>query len=128
MRFIFHTIIVWLMLLTVPVQGFAAATMMTCEPIAASAPASMQPHHHHHAQMSVDGEHTQHHHQQSNNHHAAGKCGFCAACCLGAAMTPPAALVFPKVGFDSEHIVALDAFPTSIIPDYPDRPPQAARV
>lgn len=134
MRSVFHTLLIWLMLLAVPVQGFAAASMLSCEPIIVSnaVPADNysdgHAHHHDHAQMSAGVDHTHHHQQNSSNHHAAGKCGACAACCIGASMTAPVALILPDMHVDSERITALDAFPSSIVPDYPDRPPQASFV
>jgi hypothetical protein len=135
MRSVFHTLLIWLMLLAVPVQGFAAASMLLCEPISVSnvAPADAHAHQHDHAQMSADqissnSNHAHHHHQQTGSHHTAGKCGACAACCIAVAMTAPAAAVLPHMHVDSERITALDAFPSSVVPVYPDRPPQALLV
>jgi hypothetical protein len=127
MRSVFHTILIWLMLLAVPVQGFAAASMLLCEPIVVSHSGSSLPHHHDQTQISQGSEHA-HDHQHTGNHHTADKCGACAACCIAVAMTAPASAVLPQMHIDSERIAALDAFPSSVVPDYPDRPPQASFV
>ena len=139
MRSVFHTLLIWLMLLAVPVQGFAAASMLLCEPIVVSnaASANAHAHHHDHAQMSADhasadqlsgNSNHAHHHQQTSNHHTAAKCGACAACCIAVAMTAPAAAALPHMHVDSERITALNTFPSSVIPVYPDRPPKASFV
>jgi hypothetical protein len=127
MKSVCQTILIWLMLLAVPVQGFAAASMLLCEPIVVSHSGSSPPHHHEQTQLSQDGEHA-HHHQHTGKHHTADKCGACAACCIAVAMTAPASAVLPQMHIDSERIAALDAFPSSVVPDYPDRPPQASFV
>ena len=136
MRSIFHTLLIWLMLLAVPVQGFAAASRVLCGPMTAPAVAVTQLHHHDHAEMSANGEsmqaqhhqpqqHDQSHHQQNSNDHAQGKCGACASCCIGASISAPANVRMPAMHVDSQRIVAFESFPTSIVLDYPDRPPQA---
>jgi hypothetical protein len=103
------------LLLTLPFQGFAAATMLPCAP---AMPA------HDHAAMMHHGADMRH--DPGTLHHEA-KCGNCAACCPGAAMAPasplnpplaPAPLAFTP--FAPGHLQSVD-------PSLPERPPRTSR-
>lgn len=130
----------WLLLLALPSQGFAAATMINCGPnhhrmasaVMAEMPATHQhagagPHQH---SMEAVGDH----HDSVSNfsdapsvHHLDKlmkfKCSACAACCMGAAM-PTAAVTFkafpPAIAPDSIVPITHVGFVT----DGPDRPPR----
>lgn len=134
----------WLLLLALPLQGFAAAAMINCGPnhhrmASAVMSESLATHEHagavqHHHSMEAVGDH---HDGVSNGSDAPSvhhldklmkfKCSACAACCMGAAM-PTAA-------------VTLKAFPPAMAPDSivptthvgfvtdgPDRPPRISLV
>jgi hypothetical protein len=120
----------WLVLLAVPFQGFAAATMLPCAPAkAAPAHADHATHHGgpHHA-MSHEASHGHglvHEGSAAHQHHADGKCASCSACCVGAAMAPAALASFAvmappslSVPFDAGHV-------PSVHPPVPERPPSA---
>lgn len=147
MRLRFRIVLTWLLLLALPLQGFAAATMVNCGP-------------NHHVMMAAamadtadsaasehDGAGGQHHHEMgaaADHHEAASndadapsvhhldklmkfKCSACAACCMGAAM-PTAA-----VGFEPLPPVIAPAIyvPTShvgFVSDGPDKPPRLSFV
>lgn len=84
MKTLLKSFIVWLMLVAIPFQGFAAAGMLTRAPapvVAAMAPG-------HCAEMAAlhDDGSAQH---GSAHHHTSGKCTACASCCFGAVMAPP---------------------------------------
>jgi hypothetical protein len=91
-------LVVWFLLLAVPFQGFASATMLFWAPIdlpaahmAVAAPA------HDHAAMVAAGHHGQAHEAPATHggdqvdvsvQHDGGKCTSCAACCVGASIGP----------------------------------------
>lgn len=108
MRIRFRIALTWLLLLALPLQGFAAATMINCGPnhhrmIAAAMADTAEARQHgaggqHHHEMGVSADH---HEGASNDGDAKSvhhfdklmkvKCSACAACCMGAAL-PTAAL------------------------------------
>jgi hypothetical protein len=118
---ILRTLIVWLTLLALPLQGFASATMSLCVLPAAAAHDVHAPAHGHvqPTAAAVRGE------RHPGGHHQSGKCASCAACCpclplapsflavppatLGAAITAP----FDQRLLPSVHLAL------------PERPPRA---
>lgn len=120
MRAILHTMLIWLMLLAVPVQGFASATMLLCEPVVVSLHAS--PAAHDHVAMLEAQSSDQ---PASSSHHTAGKCSSCAAFCLGLVMMTSSQPSLPMLDFPSQHDTVSTSRLTSVIPDHPERPPQA---
>lgn len=144
MRSRFRTALMWLLLLALPLQGFAAATMINCGPNhhrMASAAMAATPDAHEHA---ASGQHhhpmdaaSDHHDAASNDSDAPSvhhldklmkfKCSACAACCMGAAM-PTADVAFkafpPAMTPDSLVLTSHVGFVT----DGPDRPPRLSLV
>jgi hypothetical protein len=143
-KILLKSLIVWLMLVTVPFQGFASATMLFCAPLQAPAvvttvagvPAAA---HVHHAVLMDQG--AQHHHDAASNPHAnhhgtsaeaaasqhdGSKCNSCASCCFGASMPPSQA---SRIPVETQHSAAIP-FQSGAVPtvdlDFPERPPQAA--
>jgi hypothetical protein len=114
---IVRTLLVCFLLLALPFQAFAAASMLP----RAGQPAELPPCH---QQMNmkaapVDGKAQDH----PAGQHAKAKCGAGAACCVAAAPAPylPAALTLPPPGtasipFDAGHLPSVD-------PVLPERPP-----
>ncbi len=141
-----RSLVVWLMLLAMPVQGYASATMMACASSAPSAPdaamtmaAPMAGVHDHAAMLAAahrgaTGGHAAHgaaHHSDGREHDHGrdhGKCADCAACCVGAALVPSGATVAPPALGGRSVPIALytDALPAVDLA-HPERPPQAAR-
>lgn len=136
----------WLLLLALPLQGFAAATMINCGPnhhrmSAAAMTAPAQAHHHatneqHQHGVGVADDHdemasTAGEHGAPSVHHLDKlmkfKCSACAACCMGAAM-PTAAVTFEPF----PAAMTPDSFvPTThvgFVTDGPDRPPRLSLV
>jgi hypothetical protein len=113
-------LIVWLALLAVPFQGFAAAAALGC---AHSAPAhGMQ-----HDVAAPQHGHACHHHDATKTQQHDGKCSNCAACCAGAAIAPPVMSIAGPAG-ESTHQTIADALPVpSADPDHPERPPRFTR-
>lgn len=89
MKTLLKSFIVWLMLVAIPFQGFAAAGMLTRAP--APAVAAMAPGHCAGMAAMHDGgkAHAGPVEHASPHHHAGGKCTTCASCCFGAVMAPP---------------------------------------
>lgn len=132
MKNLFKSLIVWLMFVAIPFQGFAAASMLTCAPMQAAvqAPAAMPAGHcdkvnadqHHAAAANADASD-----HPSPHHHAGGKCNTCASCCFGAVMAPVSAVVrVPGETCTLAHF----AFPGMYVPavdlDLPERPPKTS--
>ena len=124
-----------MMLLAVPLQGFAAASMTSCESILATENFTLHDnsvdqsahHSHHHAAGHVQHDHAHHgsiSHDGDGSHHGVAKCGVCAACCLGVTMSAPviAALKFQPNVLESPQPIA--SFPHSAVPVSLERPPQ----
>jgi hypothetical protein len=127
------SLIVWLMLVAIPFQGFASASMITCAPMQPAAPAAMT--HEHCATMAAMHHGAPHHamasdaapDHSSSHHHTGAKCSTCASCCVGAAMAPSAPVArvpadAPDIAdfqFDAGHVATVDLA-------LPERPPKAS--
>ena len=132
----------WLLLLALPLQGFAAATMINCGPnhhrmLAASAVAATELHdhamggHHQHTASAAGDVHA-----NAANHAEYGapsaqhldkltkfKCSACAACCMGAAL-PTAALAIASFPAAMTTAVFVSTPHVDFLSDGPDRPPR----
>jgi hypothetical protein len=104
----FRLLLVCYLLLALPFQAFAAASM---RPLAAPAKQHQQQHRPCHRQMNMGDVHKNDHAAQ----HAKGKCGTCAACCVGAAMAPglptalaPAPSGATSIPFHAGHLPSVD--------------------
>jgi hypothetical protein len=128
---IVRSLFVCFLLLALPFQAFASASMLprvvNASTSAHEAPAAGLPPCHqqigndHHAQAKPSSAHDSH--DSHGIQHAKGKCGSCAACCVGAAMTPglPAGLTLvpprnASIPFLAGHLPSVD-------PALPERPP-----
>ena len=135
----FRTALMWLLLLALPLQGFAAATMLHCGPnhhgmSAESHDHTISGHRPHEAgiagdphEMATDDGGTDSSAVRHLNKLAKFKCSACAACCMGVAL-PTAALAFAPI----PPAMAPDScVPTShagFVTDGPDRPPRLSLV
>lgn len=139
----FRLFLAWLLLAALPLQGWAAATMLYCGPakdaaiheMARSAQATGH-HDTHAAHHDVQAAQTPHHHADAAGADASGDgpqigshatphtCGVCAACCHGVALaqTPhwPAITAAPRADL-AEPLVVVLALPSPV----PDKPPRA---
>jgi hypothetical protein len=127
-------VLVWVVMALLPLQGYAAAAMISCGPM--------------HAQMSAAGDHSHHQepgaasdsHDQHDHTAPAGqdderssdadffkfKCSACASCCTGSAAP---SRVIPAVTADAPHGVRIPFFESpagGIILDGLDRPPRTS--
>ncbi|MEN2675284.1 hypothetical protein [Herbaspirillum huttiense] len=136
-------LLLWLLALAIPVQGFAAV-LQACAPslqqaVQHHAPAvqAHQMQHEHHEQQAHQGHHADHgaatqitsadasdtQHQQ---HHTHSSCSFCAACTVGG-LLPLALSTPPAPDLPSREFIALPASGfVGYLPENPDRPPALA--
>ena len=138
MKLLLKSFIVWLMLLAIPFQGYASATMMLCasaahaghaaqveSALSGPAPAHFGHDHaaHNHLAMSAD---TPHHH--AGTAHDGAKCGMAGACCCAGALPMATfAVHLPALGSTSEAIPFHPDFLPAVDLAHPERPPQSAR-
>jgi len=120
-----RSLIVWLLLLAVPLQGMAAVAMGACLP-QHGVPVQVMSETHsatppcHEAVMATAASE----HEQPAPHHKAGKCGTCSACGIGSAVLPT---FLPQL---AAHAPAAAASPaaTRHLPSVhlaqPERPPR----
>ena len=144
MGFLIRTLLIWLMVLAVPAQGAAAATMAYCGPNHHGGGTATQALETESAQHSNhrSGTHSAHaHHDMSaladegnsaaadsaasppGGHADKQKCSACASCCsIGAMLSSTIAVPVPDVTptVFSAVVPSVDAFAT----DGPDRPPR----
>jgi hypothetical protein len=132
--------IVWFMLLAVPLQAFASATMFLCAPVSVRMESNHQralaeaPHQHDVATSltaaSVTGDVqnvvSDHRHNKADtaHHHADGKCGSCASCGCGASMVPSFTSSVPVVAPHFESVPFNLAHVPTVAPALPERPPR----
>ena len=134
MKVSFKTFVLWLMMLATPIQGFAAATMMLCEPMHqqmafAEQDESMHEMHRHadntlgHAtgNSASDSSNAAHDH---DNHHSAGKCNMCSACCMLVAMTAPEFQSVSQLPISSQVIPFFSTALRGFVPESLERPPR----
>jgi hypothetical protein len=127
---IVRSLLVCFLLLALPFQAFASASMLPPAGHAAAAAAIAMadddvPPCHQQMQMQKAKPAAASIHDDHAGQHAKGKCGTCAACCVGAVMAPglPAALALPppstaSIPFRAGHLPSVD-------PVLPERPPSA---
>ena len=139
-------LLMWLIALAVPVQGFAAASMLGCGPghqgTMTAGAHSVAPHEHrsatpqHTHDAGLEGDASDHHPDpsaaakrggatdaQAAGPSGAGSCSACASCCLAAAL--PATML----SFRADPVADFIALPmprslASFFTDGPERPPR----
>lgn len=131
MKTLFKTIIVWLLLLSAPVQGFAAVAMMCCVPTQQQMmlmPADHAGHEmpRHHAAASMD--HADCGMPTGNSHDSTGACSSCLASCVGMAIAPPVIAVSSVPIYGGKAIPFRSQVFRSFVSATPERPPQTSFV
>ena len=130
-----RTVLIWLVVAALPVQGWAAASMINCGPAHHRMAAATHPH----PDDAMAGEHAGHAHHAASMSHASGdhpqfgsdelgklgnfKCSGCASCCAAAAL--------PSTVIRLDALAATDfvapRIPSTVpvfLTDGPDRPPR----
>lgn len=140
MTTVFRSLLVWLMLVALPLQGVASASMMACAPLTAAPSAGMAAamahgEHDHAAMLAAQlGMNAAQHdgaseHDRADSHdghagHGGAKCGVNGACCIAAAMPPPLADPAPAPVIASAVIPFRAADPAVVYLAGLERPPQ----
>lgn len=138
MKTILKSLLVWLLLLAVPFQGFASATMLVCAPfssmpmpsstnVPAAADQTMA------SEAGTLSEHcaamaARHHNdteKKKSGHDSSTKCDSCASCHVGAALTSSDANSVPVETQQFHAIPFARGFAAVVDLDLPERPPQA---
>lgn len=124
----FRAVLLWLMMLAVPFQAYAAAVMTLCGPDASpQATVSTQTTEGHHGSHATAESH--HHDGQSDTHHDDGgpdkshRCGNCAPC-HGVGLTPALAAINTHSPPQADLVEPLYP-PASVTPSVPHKPPRA---
>lgn len=120
MKTIVRTLFVWLLLLAIPFQGFAAAAM-TCAHGMGGAPAEQAARAPCHGQASQAPAHD----AGGDGHTQDKKCGQCAACSMGTAIAPATPAAAPDCCPCSSCPCARPVAIGTADPDLPERPPRA---
>jgi hypothetical protein len=117
--------LLWLLMLAVPWQGIAAATMLLCEPShhRQQAAAAAAVHDHHHADAGDAHEHPGTHTPGSADV-SKSKCSVCASCCPGMALlsAPLTAAVFQQ---HASYTVFVTTDVETVFIAGPKKPPRA---
>lgn len=136
------TLLLWLLLAVLPVQGIAAAAMLSCAPAERAGEDvhtdnvvahAMHAHHVHiaAADISATGHAAHHVAMHEGDHHAHGKhasttsCSACAACCIGAAPLPSGVNWAVSRNGSEPVQVSPSPFMTGFIPASLERPPRS---
>jgi predicted lipid-binding transport protein (Tim44 family) len=118
MKALFRSLLLWLLLLALPFQGVASASMLLCAPLAAAAqPASQaqaMPAGHDHAAMlaaakthnpAADAAQSGAGHDSAGGHGQSGaKCGTPGACCVGASLVADISVAVPSMPSGSQPV------------------------
>lgn len=121
MKSVIRVLALWLVLVALPFQGFASASMLLCGPARPAAPVlqPVQGAHHDHAAMQASGQHG--HHSEQGSCHG----GVMGDCCVGAglAYALPEAAAHPQ---RAERLRLRDPVaPLPVDLALPKRPPRA---
>jgi hypothetical protein len=118
MKALFRSLLLWLLLLALPFQGVASASMLLCAPSGAAVqPASQaqaMPAGHDHAAMlaaakvhgpAADAVHGGADHDGASGHAQGGaKCGTPGACCVGASLVADISVAVPPMPSSSQPV------------------------
>lgn len=121
----FRTWLVWLMLLAIPLQGFAAASSLLCEapgkPVASHVGANMHEGH----CAGLDSTPPDDAKPDSTAAGSPAKCSNCAFCCVGMAIAPAFGVAAEARPLASEAIAYAAMHVTAHIPGGLERPPHS---
>ena len=120
-----HIIAIWLIAITLPVQGFAAATQMHCEKTPTHQHESAGVHAHTHAKAVT--EHHVHTHRDASAH-ACNHCTKCSTCCSGFVFNALTDATMPHLNLANAVISFTAPAFSSHIPSGLERPPRLTLV
>ncbi|MBU0602531.1 MAG: hypothetical protein KKD25_09045 [Gammaproteobacteria bacterium] len=108
-----RSLLTLLLLVALPLQGFAAAAMTHCQPA---------PHVDGHAMHVMDDDVAAADHDMPP--HDKHRCSACASCCVGSVLMPPA-LVLPSCFLLYERPLMTRAGPPAFLTEGTERPPRS---
>ena len=143
MRKLLKPFVLWFLLIAVPFQGYAAATMMCCGSAhskgaehaaqASTMQGSMHSHlpgmdHDHDGDAVTTGNATEsdsgaHHHDGGTSKRLTFKCSTCASCCVGAALVQTSDHSFGVAPLNSSRISFHSRYFYRFVPETLERPP-----
>jgi hypothetical protein len=131
---VLRTLMLWCLLLALPLQGVAAATMLPCATThehttvtATTALPDASPDHHHRRQdiaAAHDDGPASHDHSSAPEHQPDSKCSNCSVCCIGAALLPPNLGVHPVFHSLTLQFASAALLFSGTSPDRLERPPR----
>lgn len=130
MNRVFKTFLLWLLIVALPLQGFAAAVQTPCGPMAHhdSSEMVMQAQAHHHESDNAAGSMTvaaaKSSGASSDAKHKSAFCSACATCCVGAVAPPSASLLTPVYSSSLPVISSPSPLVSGFIPAGLERPPK----
>ncbi len=125
-----------LALAALPLRGMAAVAMWHCAPGQHDAESTSADQHAGHDHVHADSSEPAGHHMpamddvsaatsSSGEGHAVSTCSACAACCMGAAVTPTAWSFFSFAPIGASRIAFIEPHFTGVVPAQLERPPLA---
>ena len=132
------TLLLWLLLAALPLQGIAAAMQTACGPLkqddSAETTLSVQSHHHDGDAMNMSDtdaadagavvKSAMPHDKSAGDQHKHASCSACASCCVGAFAPPSTAVITPTYSNLLPAVVTPVPLLTSFIPTGLERPPK----
>jgi hypothetical protein len=129
MRALMRLLLLCLIAVAVPLQGFAATGAVHCAPMHDRMEAAMADHHgdrrpdHHHQPVAADHALAEHDATASQSGVGTFKCSACAACCVAMGL-PAGAIALPQAPADGP-LAALTSPPdVAFLTGGPERPPR----
>jgi hypothetical protein len=143
------TLLLWLLLLAIPVQGLASNVMTICKAShqrvtqTAASDHSLSHHSMHQGSVAHDAKHHQHHHHDFSEHDGAGdmsvhsdtapdqqlsSCSACAACSVGASCIHSHDVVLSASAAPSSIISYFAFHVPGVVPERPEHPPRTSLV
>jgi hypothetical protein len=127
---VFKTVMLWLLLAALPLQGFAAAVQTSCSPMTHhdSSEMVMQAHSHGHEADDAESSTTFVSAKPSGGSvdakHKSSFCSACATCCIGAVAPPSVSVMTPVYRSSLPVVSSPPALVAGFIPAGLERPPK----
>jgi hypothetical protein len=137
------TLMLWLLLAALPLQGIAAAMQTPCGPMersdsAETAMSVLQPHQHGGEVMAMSepvasdrgavAAPAMSHDKSPGDDHEHGTCSACASCCMSAGAPPSAAVITPTYSNSLPSVVTPAPSLTGFVPAGLERPPKRCAI
>ena len=130
----FKTLLLWLLMAALPLQGFAAAMPSNCGSAHHGLAVTEAHHHDGMTEHSHDGAGTHHsasdsavkanHSPGASHEHQHSSCSTCAACCVGASAPPSSFPMTPAYGSSESFAISQAPLVAGFIPAGLERPPK----